>query len=213
MKKIMFFAFTTILILISFDFVKAYENSIYKIDIPDSYIKEKDNDIWKYNIEDNTTTISINVTDNKENINFENYNDNSINKDEYNKQIQEHLKEQYGDVEIKSSDIILTKINKHNSIKISVVSSYVDSGKYNSVVYQSQYILSSKKYIYNITVSSSDGNEINSNTVSNIINSFEFKDKAQKKDMTMVKFYLSISILFALCLLFIALHKKKTNKK
>lgn len=213
MKRIICFAFAFLFVFILLDNVYAYENNIYKIEIPGSFIKSYDTDFWKLDSKDSTTTISINISNNDKKINFENYKSRDLNKKKYIQEIEKHLKEQYGNIQIKSSNIILTKINKYKSIKIDVISNYVDSGKYNSTVYQSQYILSSKKYLYNITISSSDLNEFQSPIIKNIVDSFEIKDKILKKDKKFTKFYLSISILIALCLLFISLYKKRINKK
>ena len=213
MKRIICFAFAFFFFFILLDNVYAYENNIYKIEIPGSFIKSYDTDFWKLDSKDSTTTISINISNNDKKINFENYKSRDLNKKKYIQEIEKHLKEQYGNIQIKSSNIILTKINKYKSIKIDVISNYVDSGKYNSTVYQSQYILSSKKYLYNITISSSDLNEFQSPIIKNIVDSFEIKDKILKKDKKFTKFYLSISILIALCLLFISLYKKRINKK
>lgn len=208
MKKTLFIFFA-FLIFFSFGNVNAYNTSTYSIDIPSSFVKESNKSIWQRNNKDEIISLIINVDENKSKLNFEDYSEEDLKKDKYINEIKEKINDIKNGISLKSSDLYFVNINDLKAIKMDITSSYTESNKYNSLVYQTQYIVASKNYVYYIVLSSSKKELLLSSEINNMINSFNVNDIKAKKDDSMTKYYLSIGIVVALAFLTFVLYNRK----
>ena len=188
--------------------VNAYSTGSYDIDIPSTYEKQNGSDIWQSKSTDKRVTIGIDVFQNDNKLNFEDYNEDTIQKDEYIKELEEKFKSNKENITIKSSDVYFTDLNGHKAIKMDVVTTFNDSN-YNSDVYQSQYIVASKNYVYYILISSSDKDSLNSKEVNTMINSFNINDEKATKDVSVARYYLSIALVVTLGIFVFVLTSRK----
>ena len=188
--------------------VNAYSTGSYDIDIPSTYEKQNGSDVWQSKSTDKRVTIGIDVFPNDKKLNFEDYNEGTIQKDEYIKELEEKFKSNKENITIKSSDIYFTDLNGHKAIKMDVITTFNDSN-YNSDVYQSQYIVASKNYVYYILISSSDKDSLDSKEVNTMINSFNINDEKATKDVSIARYYISIALVVTLGIFVFVLTSRK----
>ena len=207
LKKVLKFILIFIMLFSLYN-VNAYSTGSYDIDIPSTYEKQNGSDIWQSKSTDKRVTIGIDVFQNDNKLNFEDYNEDTIQKDEYIKELEEKFKSNKENITIKSSDVYFTDLNGHKAIKMDVVTTFNDSN-YNSDVYQSQYIVASKNYVYYILISSSDKDSLNSKEVNTMINSFNINDEKATKDVSVARYYLSIALVVTLGIFVFVLTSRK----
>lgn len=205
MKKFLVF-FYVIIVILSFSTVKAYSTDTYEISIPDSYVKS--DNTWQLNKENEKVTIVINVDKNNNKLNFEDYNEEKLKEDQYIKELEDEFKNNNESITIKSSDISFTNLNNHKAIKMDIITDFKDQN-YNSNVYQTQYIVASKNYVYYILISSSSKEKLNSKEVNNIVDSLVIKDDKAKKDQSLTKYYLSIGLIISIAVFIFVLSRRK----
>ena len=140
MKKFISILFFLILI---FCFTNVKAADYYEIKIPNSFKKE--GDINYYVKEEN----------NSRNLNLNNYTEENIEDSRYIDKLKEEFNSLGYNINITSSNVYLTNINNYPMLVMDVISSYKLESESESIVYQRQYITSSKNYIYYITISSS----------------------------------------------------------
>ena len=172
MKKI----FTMLIILLTLFAeilnIKALENSYFKINIPEEYTEEiKESSLYKWTKDNNYITITIDNNTNRYDIlryteddmkKYEEYIENSINK---------QLKDYNIKVDVKN--VRKEKINDRNCIVYDTVWPTKESTGYDT--YQRGYTFTTDKYIMMLTYSSDS--ELDNNTeLTDLINSFEVLD-------------------------------------
>lgn len=153
--------------------IKAYENEYFKIDIPDSY-KEDINEDNTYKWENDNKYISITINDNTElNYDIKSYTKEDIeNQKTYiESKINETLKDYNLQVEVTNIEKVKLK-NDIYSLNYSIYWPSEEKTGYN--MYQIGNVISSDNYIYTIIYNSDE--EINNEEYQNIINTFEIKD-------------------------------------
>lgn len=172
MKKI----FTMLIILLTLFAeilnIKALENSYFKINIPEEYTEEiKESSLYKWTKDNNYITITIDNNTNRYDIlryteddmkKYEEYIENSINK---------QLKDYNIKVDVKN--VRKEKINDRNCIVYDTVWPTKESTGYDT--YQRGYTFTTDKYIMMLTYSTDS--ELDNNTeLTDLINSFEVLD-------------------------------------
>ena len=131
----------------------------------------------------------------------------NLKKDKYISSIEKSLKKFNDSVVINSNSIDLIEINTHKLIKFDITS--VSQDEYKSTVYQTQYISSSKNYVYYIVVSSSSKENLSSKEIKSIINSFTMKDEFFNHKEKMIKYYIIISSIGLLWIILYCVFRKK----
>lgn len=188
--------------------VFAYHTLSYEINIPNSYEKEKNKDLWSFETENSLTTISIVTLDNTSKLNINKMSSETLDEDlleDLNKSLSSEEK-----VNIKTSDLSLVKINGYNAIKLSIDSSVKGEDELVSTIYQTQYIFSSKNYLYYLIVSSSNKDNLISENINSIINSFTIKDELEvnnKKELK--KYYITLGVIVLSGAIIMFMSKKK----
>lgn len=210
MKKI-FFIF--ILMILSITNVCAFENEYFKIDIPDNYdIETNDNEniIYKWNNESDYLIITVDFNDNKYSI--KDYTDNDIlNQKKYLEDNINSALEDYK-VNIVVSSIFKTKIKEEYSLQYDLY--WPTKEITGEDTYQRGNVFTTGKYIITYLYSSNneikDDNEIYLKT----INSLEMKDKSEvKKNLTInFGFIIIVGVILAIVNYLFLLTKKLLNK-
>lgn len=176
--------------------VFAYSNEKYEIDIPNGYTKDKTLDVWKCEKENNITTIAIQVVDNSSNMDINNMNQSMLD-ESLTRKLNKNFEKYQNTMTIKTSLVELVNISTYKSIKMNVeATSKKDKEDFESHVYQTQYIMSSKKYLYYVVISSSKKEFLSTAEISNILNSFTIKDELEvhsKKEIK--KYYMTLSVM------------------
>ena len=169
MKKI----FTVILLLLCITNIKAYENDIFKIDIPEGYelTNEDSSYIWK----NDNGYISITINDNtSKHYNIALYTKNDL--EDQKKYLDDSFKkieEEYG-IDIDVSEITRTMINDNYALTYSVYWPSVDVIGKNT--YQKGSIYTTEKYILTLVYCSYDEIKDDDETYNSILNSLTIKD-------------------------------------
>jgi len=214
MKRILFI----LLFVILFPTINVYgyQNSTYNINIPNTFIKSEEKDYWQYETDKMVSTILVIVEDNVDQVNLNNYDQENLLGD-YVKELENKIKESNKNTEIKFSSIDLKTINNYRALTIDLVSSYQLNNEVASRIYQRQYIFSSKNYIYYLTLSTSDQENLDSDMFDSIIKSFNIIDEMpqNKKDGNNS---FAIFLLISLCVIVVVIKlvlttvKEKTEK-
>ncbi len=207
MKKVVMLIIT--LILINPITVFGYEDKAYKISIPDTYQKDEKSNTWTKKDDKKSTTIIIEVENNSSNIDFSEYTNDKITKNKYLDQLKSSFVKLKDNVNISASNIEVVDINGFNAIKVNVNSSFKVEDKYDSSIYQTQYILASQNYIYYIIISSSDADNLNSTEIDSMVKSLQIKDELPKKDDSLTKYYLTLAIIVSLGVLVLVCSRRK----
>lgn len=184
MKKKLLVALLT---LMSINNVKAIENDIFKLDIPDNFIEDKveeKSNIYKWENKDNNIFHNIVVTIDKNNQN-EKYNIKHFNNDDitnYTKYIEESINNELKEynIEVKVSNMKKETINKYDTLSYDTTWPTMDSLGYNT--YQKGYIYTTNNYIVTLTYTSNTEIKTDDQTLTNLINSFQIKDDAIKQE-------------------------------
>lgn len=192
MKKIMF-----MLILLCIFITNVNALSSYSINIPNTFTSTKEN-YYEKETETDKTSIYIFTTDNKEGLNINNYNDKSLENANYVEKIKEDFKPLNKSHSVDASDIKLDYINNYKAIVLNITSSIELDSKNRSMVYQRQYVTSSKNYIYYVTISSTNNNYLDSDELSNILSTFKINDELLKKTYDLKKYYIVLTALILL---------------
>ena len=207
MKKVVMLIIT--LILINPITVFGYEDKTYKINIPEAYQKDEKSNTWTKKDDKKSTTIIIEVENNSSNIDFSEYTNDKITKNKYLDQLKSSFVKLKDNVNISASNIEVININGFNAIKVNVNSSFKVEDKYDSSIYQTQYILASQNYIYYIIISSSDADNLNSTEIDSMVKSLQIKDELPKKDDSLTKYYLTLAIIVSLGVLVLVCSRRK----
>jgi hypothetical protein len=189
--------------------VNAYENEYFKIDIPESYKLEKE-DEYTYKWVNNNKYISITISDNLSlNYDIKSYSDEDIsNQKTY---IEENINKGLQAYNIKVNVTDIKKIVLDNDTYALNYKIYWPSKeKLGYDIYQVGNVISSEKYI--TTVIYSSDNEIDYDEYNSIIDSFVIKDKLKRKSKGSI-------IVILLCLIcaflgvFNAIKRQKRTRK
>ena len=169
MKRI----FTIILLLLCITNVKAYENDIFKIDIPEGYelTNEESNYIWK----NDNGYISITISDNtSKGYNIALYTDKDLeNQQTYLNESFRKIEEEYG-IDIDISEIVRTKVNDKYALTYNVYWPSADAIGKNT--YQKGNIFTTEKYILTLVYSSYDEIKEDDETYNKVLNSLIIND-------------------------------------
>ena len=169
MKKI----FTIILLLLCITNIKAYENDIFKIDIPENYelTNEESSYIWK----NDNGYISITISDNtSKNYNIAIFTKNDLkSQKQYLDESYKKIEEEYG-IDIDVSQITRTMINDKYVLKYDVYWPSIDVIGKNT--YQKGSIYTTKKYIATLVYCSYDEIKDDDETYKKLLNSFTIND-------------------------------------
>lgn len=184
MKKKLLIA---VLTLISVCNVKAVENDVFKIDIPDDFVEDKveeKTNIYKWENKDNNIfhniVITIDKNDAENKYNVKHFNNEDI--ANYTKYIEEstnnELKEY--DIKVKVSNMKKEVINKSDALSYDTLWPTIDKLGYDT--YQKGFIYTTNKYIITLTYTSNQEIKNDDETLTNIKNSFQIKDESIKQE-------------------------------
>lgn len=184
MKKKLLIA---VLTLISVCNVKAVENDVFKIDIPNNFVEDKveeKTNIYKWENKDNNIfhniVITIDKNDAENKYNVKHFNNEDISN--YTKYIEEstnnELKEY--DIKVKVSNMKKEVINKSDALSYDTLWPTIDKLGYNT--YQKGFIYTTNKYIITLTYTSNQEIKNDDETLTNIKNSFQIKDESIKQE-------------------------------
>lgn len=192
MRKIIF-----IIVLLCMFITNVNASSMYSINIPSTFTSTKEN-YYEKETETDKTSIYIFTTDNEKELNINNYNDKSLKKANYVEKLKKDFKPLNKSHSIDASDIKLGYINNYKAIILEVTSSIELDSKNRSMVYQRQYVTSSKNYIYYVTISSTNKNYLDSDELNNILSTFKINDELLKKTYDLKKYYIALTALVLL---------------
>lgn len=167
MKKL----FTLILLITCLTSVKAYENDYFTIDIPEGYVDESKDTIYKWSNDNNY--ISITITDNKNTYNIEKYTDKDL------KEQKQYLENIYSsglqdyNMTVEVSDVNRDTINDYEILIYDVYWPSEQLTGHN--IYQKGAVYTTKNYIYTILVNSDE--EIHTEDFKKLLNTFSLKDE------------------------------------
>ena len=184
MKKKLLIVLLTIMSVCN---VKAVENDIFKIDIPENFIEDKveeKTNIYKWENKDNNifhnivVTVDNNSSENKYNI--KHFNDEDISN--YTKYIEESINNELKefDIKVNVSNMKKETLNNNDILSYNTMWPTMNSLGYNT--YQKGYIYTTNKYIVTLTYTSNSEINDNDETLSNIKNSFQIKDENIKQE-------------------------------
>ena len=184
MKKKLLIVLLTIMSVCN---VKAVENDIFKIDIPENFIEDKveeKTNIYKWENKDNNifhnivVTVDNNSSENKYNI--KHFNDEDISN--YTKYIEESINNELKefDIKVNVSNMKKETLNNNDILSYNTMWPTMNSLGYNT--YQKGYIYTTNKYIVTLTYTSNSEINDNDETLSNIKNSFQIKDESIKQE-------------------------------
>lgn len=184
MKKKLLIA---VLTLISVCNVKAVENDVFKIDIPDNFVEdtvEEKTNIYKWENKDNNIfhniVITIDKNDAENKYNVKHFNNEDI--ANYTKYIEEstnnELKEY--DIKVKVSNMKKEVINKNDALSYDTLWPTIDKLGYNT--YQKGFIYTTNNYIITLTYTSNQEIKNDDETFTSIKNSFQIKDESIKQE-------------------------------
>lgn len=184
MKKKLLIA---VLTLISVCNVKAVENDVFKIDIPDNFVEDKveeKTNIYKWENKDNNIfhniVITIDKNDAENKYNVKHFNNEDI--ANYTKYIEEstnnELKEY--DIKVKVSNMKKEVINKSDALSYDTLWPTIDKLGYDT--YQKGFICTTNNYIITLTYTSNQEIKNDDETLTNIKNSFQIKDESIKQE-------------------------------
>ena len=116
-------------------------------------------------------------------------------------------------INLSNYSVTLDKISSYKAIKIDLKSSYKISDEKDSIVYQRQYITSSKNFIYYVTVSSSNEASLDSEEIKNVLNSFKIKDELIERQQEYLKYYICLGgiVIFGIAVLILSIKTTKAE--
>ena len=167
--------------------VKAVENDLFKIDIPDNCVEakvEETTNIYKWENKDNNIfhniVITIDKNDAQNKYNVKHFNNEDI--ANYTKYIEEstnnELKEY--DIKVKVSNMKKEVINKSDALSYDTLWPTIDKLGYNT--YQKGFIYTTNNYIITLTYTSNQEIKNDDETFTSIKNSFQIKDESIKQE-------------------------------
>ncbi len=184
MKKKLFLMILTILSVCN---VKALENDIFKIEIPENFIEEKVEDksnIYKWENEDNdifhNIVITIDDNNNEDKFNVKNFTDKDITS--YTKYIEDNINNELSEYNIKvnTSNMKKETINNYDVLSYNTTWPTQESLGYDT--YQKGYVYTTNKYIITLTYTSNNEIKDNDEALTKIINSFQINDEAIEEE-------------------------------
>lgn len=189
--------------------VYAYENDYFKIEIPESYKLETEEE-FTYKWTNNNKYISITINDNSVlNYDVKSYTDEDINNQK--KYIEENINKGLESYDIKVNVTDIKKIVLNNdTYSLNYTIYWPAKEKLGYDIYQIGNVISSDKYITTIIYNSD--NEINKEEYDSIVNSLEIKDKLKRKNKSSI-----IAILLLLIAAFLgvfnSIRRQRRTKK
>lgn len=175
MKKKIFFIICSLLFITN---IKAYENDYFKIDLPESFVEESnENSIYKWiNKSNNDQNIVITITNNtiENRYDISKYTENDIK--DYEKYLEDEINNELTSYKI-TVDVKNIKKDKLNNYDILTYDIYWPTKEtMNKDIYQKGYTITSNNYILSITYT--DTSEITNETdfYKNTINTLEVLD-------------------------------------
>lgn len=215
MKKIILYLLMLFIVPTSMNAGYAYDNNYYDINIPNTFKKSDNENYWQKEDKNSSLNILIQIEENTNNLDIVSLNEDDLYKNEYIGELKEYFASFNSSIEISNYSITLDKISSYDAIKIDLESKNKISDEKLSLVYQNQYIMSSKNYVYYITISSSDKSNLNSEEVNEILKSFKIKDKLIEKKSELFKYYicLGIILLFAIAVVILSIKTTKESNK
>ncbi len=178
MKKKLLIVLLTIMSVCN---VKAIENDIFNIDIPENFVEDKideKSNIYKWENEDNdifhNIVITIDNNNSEKKYNIKNFNDDDISN--YTKYIEESINNELKEYEIKVNVSNMKKevVNKNDVLSYNTLWPTKDSLGYDT--YQKGYIYTTDKYIITLTYTSNSEIKDDDEVLTSIKNSFQIKD-------------------------------------
>lgn len=208
MKKVINFGFVVILFFV-FSISNVFSSSVYSIEVPSTFKKDKSKDYWQRQVDNEKISILVYNTNNEKKLNIEKVRINDINKEQYLDVLKTTFKEKGYKINSYSLDLDKTRLNDYPTIVMDVSSKYTLESKEESIVYQRQYILSSKNYVYYLIVSSSNKDYLDKEEIKNIVNSFKINDEMINKNKEMAKYYMVLTSIVALGIFITFVFSKK----
>ena len=185
-------------------------DSIYNIEVPSTFKKDESKDYWQKEIDNEKISIMIYTTENKELLNLKNITEDDINNEKYLEVLKATFKKMGYKINFYSSDLKKTKLNNYDAIVVDVSSKYILESNTENIVYQRQYVLTSKNYIYYLIISSSDKSYLDKSELKNIINSFKINDELIAENGQIIKYYITlVSIITFGIVITVVFSKKK----
>ena len=167
MKKI----FTLLLLIICFTSVKAYENQLFKITIPEGYTNETKDNIYKWTKD--KEYISITISDNTSNYNIREYTDEDLKRQKtYLESIYSNRLQDYN-MTTDVSEVERSTVNDYSILVYNVYWPSKDLTGYN--IYQKGAVYTTQNYIYTILIS--NDSEITDDEFYGLLKTFELKDE------------------------------------
>ena len=181
-----------LMLVLSISPVYAYDTTTYRIDIPNNFKKSENNDYWQSEDEKVSANILIYTEDNTNNLDISSFEKADLDKNKYVKELEKNFGSLDETINLSDYSVTLDKISSYKAIKIDLKSSYKISDEKDSIVYQRQYITSSKNFIYYVTVSSSNEDSLDSEEIKNVLNSFKIKDELIERQQEYLKYYICL---------------------
>jgi hypothetical protein len=200
MKKI----FTIILLILCITNVKAYENDLFKINIPDNYKAEISDKIYKWT--NDNKYIAVTISDNTNHYKFNRFSDEDLARQK------EHIIETYKvqledyDCTVDVSDIKKDKINDNYFITYNLHWNSAKTIGYN--MYQKIAVYSTENYIYTVTNSSDE--DFSYEDFKSLLNTFDHNDYPTHSRL--LSFILVFGIIGGIIGYFIKVKKNKKHK-
>lgn len=184
-------------------------NSPYTIEVPSTFKKDKNNAYWQKEVNNEKVSILIYTTNNDNELNLDNINDKDINNDEYINVLKNTFKQLGYKITSYSSNFQKTTLNSYPAIVIDIDSKYTLESNAENVVYQRQYMLTSKNNIYYIIISSSNKKYLENEEINSILTSFEINDELVNKNSEMTKYYITLTLIVSLGVVIAFVFSKK----
>lgn len=202
-----------LMLVLSISPVYAYDTTTYRIDIPNNFKKSENNDYWQSEDEKVSANILIYTEYNTNNLDISSFEKTDLDKNKYVKELEKNFGSLDEAINLSDYSVTLDKISSYKAIKIDLKSSYKISDEKNSIVYQRQYITSSKNFIYYVTVSSSNEASLDSEEIKNVLNSFKIKDELIERQQEYLKYYICLGgiVIFGISILILSIKTTKTE--
>ena len=183
--------------------------STYDIKIPTSFKKDKNKDYWQKTINNETINILVHTDKNKDLLDLSNIDNNDINNERYLKQLKTTFKQLGYNIDSYSTKLSKTNINNYPAIVMDVSSKYTLESNTENTVYQRQYILTSKNYVYYIICSSSNRKYLDNEEMFNILKTFKINDKLIDNKKEIIKYYVTLTCIIGLGVVITIIFSKK----
>lgn len=176
MKKILLI----ICLLIFPSIVSAYENNYFTIDIKGDY-KEmvEENDVYKWNSNNDNELPSITITVTKNNAtnkqNIEKYKDSDL--QSYKKTIESTINEGLSEYDLKVSVSNLDKSKLNDYTVLTYLTTWPTKDSFGYDMYQKSYVITTENYITTLVYTTTTESDQSSEDIKNTLSSFKINDK------------------------------------